>query len=53
MASLSSLGYHPLPPDGWKQVHPEAFRIYRAEERLSRADAKAEKRARRRGFNGR
>lgn len=40
--------YHALRPDVWKQTHPEAIRIYRAEERLSRADAKAQKRARRR-----
>ena len=40
--------HHALRPDVWKQAHPEAIRIYRAEERLSRADAKAEKRARRR-----
>jgi transposase len=45
--------YHALRPDVWKQAHPEAVRIYRVEERLSRADAKAEKRARRRAVKGR
>jgi hypothetical protein len=36
------------PYDVWKLSHPEAIRIYRQEERRSRADAKAVKRARRR-----
>lgn len=40
--------YDGLRPDVWKQAHPEAIRIYRQEERRSRADAKAVKRARRR-----
>jgi transposase len=40
--------YDALRPDVWKQSHPEAIRIYRQEERRSRADAKAVKRARRR-----
>lgn len=40
--------YEALRPDVWKQSHPEAIRIYRQEERQSRADAKAVKRARRR-----
>jgi transposase len=40
--------YDVLRPDAWKQSHPEAIRIYRQEERRSRADAKAVKRARRR-----
>jgi len=40
--------YALLRPDVWKQSHPEAIRIYRQEERRSRADAKAVKRARRR-----
>lgn len=40
--------YNALRPDVWKQSHPEAIRIYRQEERWSRADAKAVKRARRR-----
>lgn len=40
--------YHVLRPDIWKQSHPEAIGIYRQEERRSRADAKAVKRARRR-----
>lgn len=40
--------YDGLRPDVWKQSHPEAIRIYRQEERRSRADAKAVKRARRR-----
>jgi transposase len=40
--------YDVLRPDVWKQSHPEAIRIYRQEERRSRADAKAVKRARRR-----
>ena len=40
--------YDVLRPDVWKQSHPEAIRIYRREERRSRADAKAVKRARRR-----
>jgi hypothetical protein len=37
-----------LRADIWKQSHPEAIRICRQEERRSRADAKAVKRARRR-----
>ena len=40
--------YDVLRPDVWRQSHPEAIRIYRQEERRSRADAKAVKRARRR-----
>jgi transposase len=40
--------YDALRPDVWKQSHPEAIRLYRVEERRSRADAKAGKRARRR-----
>ena len=40
--------YDTLRPDVWKQSHPEAIRIYRQEERRSRADATAVKRARRR-----
>jgi transposase len=40
--------YDALRPDVWKQSHPEAIRLYRVEERRSRADAKAVKRARRR-----
>ena len=40
--------YDTLRPDVWKQSHPEAVRVYRQEERRSRADAKAVKRARRR-----
>jgi transposase len=40
--------YESLRPDAWKQSHPEAVRVYRQEERLARADAKAVKRARRR-----
>jgi transposase len=42
------MDYDALRPDVWKQSHPEAIRIYRQEERRSRADAKAVKRARRR-----
>jgi len=40
--------YETLRPDVWKQSLPEALRIYRQEERRSRGDAKAVKRARRR-----
>jgi transposase len=40
--------YDALRPDVWKQSHPEAIRLYRQEERRSRADAKAVRRARRR-----
>jgi len=40
--------YDSLRPDVWKQAHPEAIRIYRVEERRSRADAQSSKRARRR-----
>ncbi|MFM7293156.1 MAG: IS66 family transposase, partial [Planctomycetia bacterium] len=40
--------YDALRPDVWKQSHPEAIRIYRVEERASRAEAKTVKRARRR-----
>ena len=39
--------YEALRPDVWKLTHPEAVRQYRAEERTTRADAKAKKRARR------
>ncbi len=42
------MDYDVLRPDVWKQSHPEAIRIYRQEERRSRADVKAVKRARRR-----
>ena len=42
------MDYDALRPDVWKQSHPEAIRLYRQEERRSRADAKAVKRARRR-----
>ena len=40
--------YDALRPDVWKQSHPEAVRIYHQEERSSRAEAKATRRARRR-----
>jgi transposase len=40
--------YESLRPDIWKAAHPEAVRVYRVEERRSRADAQAVKRARRR-----
>jgi len=40
--------YHALPPDGWKESHPEAVRVYRTEERRDRADRKQRRRARRR-----
>lgn len=40
--------YELLRPDAWKQAHPEAVRVYRVEERRSRADAQSIKRARRR-----
>jgi transposase len=40
--------YEALRPDVWKESHPEAIRLYRVEERRSRADTKAFKRARRR-----
>jgi len=40
--------YDGLRPDIWKQSHPEAIRLYRVDERRSRADAKTVKRARRR-----
>lgn len=42
------MDYDALRPDVWKESHPEAIRIYRQEERRSRADAKIVKRARRR-----
>jgi hypothetical protein len=42
------INYEALRPDVWKQSPPDAIRIYRQEERRSRADAKAVKRARRR-----
>jgi transposase len=45
------MDYDSLRPDVWKQSHPEAIRIYRQDERRSRADAKAVKRARRRIAN--
>ena len=40
--------YESLRPDVWKQAHPEAIRVYRVEERRSRADVQSIKRARRR-----
>ena len=40
--------YESLRPDVWKQAHPEAIRVYRVEERRSRADVQSLKRARRR-----
>ena len=40
--------YDALRPDVWKQSHPEAVRLYRVEERRSRADVKMVRRARRR-----
>jgi transposase len=40
--------YESLRPDVWKQSHPEAIGLYRVDERRSRADAKAFKRAQRR-----
>lgn len=41
--------YHAFRPDIWKAAHPRAIRVCREEERAARADAKATKRARRRG----
>jgi transposase len=38
--------YDSLRPDVWKQAHPDAVRVYRVEERTSRAEAKTVKRAR-------
>jgi transposase len=40
--------YDALRTDVWKQSHPEVIRVYRVEERQSRAEAKAVNRARRR-----
>ena len=40
--------FHSMRPDVWKQSHPEAVRVYRQEERRDRADAKRDRRARRR-----
>ena len=40
--------FHAMRPDVWKQAHPEAVRVYRQEERRDRADAKRDRRARRR-----
>ena len=40
--------YESLRPDIWKAVHPETVRVYRVEERRSRADAQSITRARRR-----
>ena len=45
---VGETNYDVLRPDVWKLSHPEAIRMYRQEERRSRADAKAVKRARRR-----
>jgi transposase len=36
--------YDALRPDVWSQSHPEAVRLYRVEERRSRADAKMARR---------
>ena len=43
-----STDYASLRPDVWKQSHPEAVRIYRAEERRDRAAQKQRRRAARR-----
>jgi hypothetical protein len=43
-----STDYHSLLPDVWKQVHPEAVRMYRVEERRDKADRKQLQAARRR-----
>jgi hypothetical protein len=43
--------YDGLRPDVWRQSHPEAVRLYRVEERRSRADTKMVRRARRRVVN--
>ena len=40
--------FHSMRPDIWKQLHAEAVRVYRQEERRDRADAKRTRRARRR-----
>jgi hypothetical protein len=34
------IDYHSLPPDVWKQTHPEAVREYRVAERRDKADRK-------------
>lgn len=43
-----STDYHSLLPDVWKQVHPEAVRMYRVEERRDKAERKQLNAARRR-----
>lgn len=43
-----STDYHSFLPDIWKQQHPEAIRVYRAEERRDKADRKQLHAARRR-----
>ena len=43
-----STDYHSFLPDIWKQQHPEAIRVYRAEERRDKADRKQLNAARRR-----
>jgi hypothetical protein len=43
--------YDALRPDVWKQSHPQSVRLYRVEERRSRADAKMVRPARRRVVN--
>ena len=45
--------YAAMRPDVWKQSHPEAIRQYRVDERLARADAKMNKRAKRRAVANR
>jgi hypothetical protein len=38
--SATRRDYERLPPDVWKQSHPEAIRAYRQEERRDKADRK-------------
>jgi len=45
--------YAAMRPDVWKQSHPEAIRQYRVDERLARAEANMNKRAKRRAVANR
>jgi transposase len=43
-----STDYHAMRADVWKESHPEAVRVYRADERRDAADRRRDRRARRR-----
>jgi hypothetical protein len=43
-----STDYHAMRADVWKETHPEAVRVYRADERRDAADRRRDRRAHRR-----